>query len=407
MSARLRDSSAQELARLKTLAAISQMIGEPRDRDVTLRQIMDTVMQAIEAERGFVLLDRGGRTPEVVARAGVPADVLSDAGFEFSRSVVEGVLHGGQSVLCHDAPNDPRFAASSSLRMLGTRSILCVPIVRPPATPSGVIYVDSRTTTDIFSEVDRELLEIIARFACNALERARETSLLIQSEKMATLGMLVAGLAHELNNPLTTVIGVAQLLAEQQPSSESREMADLIYRESMRCHDLVAELLRAAQRARVTMETVDTADVLHRAIRLMSARLHDAGIALHAEVGAELPRIRGNAQQLLQVMLNLITNAYQAVLAQRGEVRVAAFRSSRGVRIQVADNGPRIDPGKLRHVFEPFSTARGGDEGSGLSLIMAQRIVLDHGGTLVVENAERGGVVFTVELPRVRLEFSK
>ena len=234
-------------------------------------------------------------------------------------------------------------------------------------------------------------------------ERAELRSRLTQSEKLAALGQLVAGIAHELNNPLQGVLGHLELLRTTGafPVSLRREVR-LIYREADRAAKIVRNLLVFAGSRKFTRRRLSVNAVLSRAIALRAPACHAAGIETLRHYDDRLPRVLGDPVLLQQALLNILINAEQAVGEVGGgriEVRTTLKPSRDMIVTTVRDTGGGLAPEVLPRVFEPFYTTKDVGKGTGLGLAIAYGIIQEHGGAIHAANHPDGGAVFTVELP--------
>jgi two-component system, NtrC family, sensor kinase len=239
-------------------------------------------------------------------------------------------------------------------------------------------------------------------------DRARELKIahaqLVETQKLAALGQLGAGVAHEINNPLTGILGNAQLLLEAKPAREGdRAPLEQIELLARRCRDITQNLLRfSQQRAEPDFQDVDLNRVVRDALALAAAQLDSAGIALAVELPEPPARVRGDAGHLAQVVLNLVSNARTACLGRPTRaVRVSVRHELDEVRVAVADDGKGMPPEHLARVFEPFFTTKDQWSNVGLGLSVSYRIVSEHGGRFLVESRAGEGSTFTVCLPAV------
>lgn len=229
---------------------------------------------------------------------------------------------------------------------------------------------------------------------------------LVQSEKLAALGELVSGVAHELNNPLTTVVGYAQLLEEDTgiPEKVQRRIS-MIHQESVRASRIVQNLLAFARRSEPQKAQLDINEVLSAILKMRAYQLQADNIEVIAEYGPDLPRVWGDPFQLQQVFLNIVNNAAQAVQHWRsaGTIRIttatAQINRAEGIRITVTDNGPGITPEHLRRVFDPFFTTKPTGQGTGLGMSISLGIISNHKGRIWAESRLGHGASFMVELP--------
>lgn len=388
----LRSLSEQELDRLTILTRVSDILNSSHDVEQVLDHFMDVLVRALHAERGFILLDRGAPTPELAASFGV--DVESSEVW-YSTKVVGQVLGEGVPVLSLDASVDPDFDVSQSLKLMGTRSILCVPLRSRDQKNMGLIYLDSSTRVGVFSSADLSLAGVVADLAAGAIERAVYFNTMLRNETMGALGRLVAGLSHEILNPLMAIRSAGQVLERKGADTE---LCRSVISEADRCTELVRDLLRMARGEQTPFTPVDTYQVLKSTVSLLKAEFRDRGAALAVDLAEGLPPVMGSAEQLRQVIINLLSNALE-VLSQQKDRRALLRAHTQGSQlwIQIRDNGPGIPPEHLTQIFEPFYTTR--DEGTGLGLSIVHRIVTQHGGSISAHNDPQGGAVFTIELP--------
>jgi PAS domain S-box-containing protein len=234
-------------------------------------------------------------------------------------------------------------------------------------------------------------------------ERAELRSRLTQSEKLAALGQLVAGIAHELNNPLQGVLGHLELLRTTGafPASLRREVR-LIYREADRAAKIVRNLLVFAGSRKLTRRRLSVNAVLARAIALRAPACRAVGIEVIRQYDERLPRVLGDPVLLQQALLNILINAEQAVGEVGGgriEVRTTLKPSRDMIVATVRDTGRGLAPEVLPRIFEPFYTTKEVGKGTGLGLAIAYGIIQEHGGAIHATNHPDGGAIFTVELP--------
>jgi two-component system NtrC family sensor kinase len=224
----------------------------------------------------------------------------------------------------------------------------------------------------------------------------------VEAQKLAALGQLGAGVAHEINNPLTGILGNAQLLLEQRGDGDpDRGPLQKIEALARRCREITQGLLRfGEQREGAAFEVVDVNRAVRDALVLAEEHVRSAGIGLEVSLAAPPPRVRGDAGQLAQVVLNLLTNARTACLGRPGAaIAVTTSRTAAGVEIAVRDGGKGILPEHLPRIFEPFFTTKDEWSNVGLGLSVSYRIVSEHGGRIDVESRPGEGSVFTVRLP--------
>ncbi|MEE9219345.1 MAG: ATP-binding protein [Acidobacteriota bacterium] len=234
-------------------------------------------------------------------------------------------------------------------------------------------------------------------------EQRRIREQLMQSEKLSSLGEMISGVAHELNNPLATVMGYAQLLMEAPVSGDIRRMLEAVNSESGRCQKIVQNLLTFARRHPPERRRVDVGALVRSVTELLEYGSRSEGVQVECDVEKDLPIVLGDPHQLQQVFLNILNNAFQALEAVAGQrrVRISVRREGHGVRLEFSDNGPGIAPEAQSRLFDPFFTTKPTGKGTGLGLSLAFGIVRQHGGTIEARNLPRRGACFSVWLPVV------
>jgi len=240
---------------------------------------------------------------------------------------------------------------------------------------------------------------------------------LVQSEKMAAIGKLVAGVAHELNNPLTAIIGIAQLLQSGQLSDGVKQDLEKLVGEAHRAGKIVRSLLDFSRQQRPERSPVFVEDVLNSTLRILAYDLQTRNIECRTDFTGDLPATMADAYQLQQVFVNLINNAYEAMYeANRGGVlavsselvtidqtngdgHVDGGAPISGIRICIEDDGPGIPSDVLPRIFDPFFTTKSPGKGTGLGLSVCHGIVSEHGGQIWVESEAGEGTRFYVQIP--------
>ena len=228
---------------------------------------------------------------------------------------------------------------------------------------------------------------------------------LLETERLAAIGELVAGVAHEVNNPLGSISAFAQLLLRDPTVvGEHRDSIEVIRSETQRASQVVRDLLAFARRAPAERSAVDVNELVERSLRLRGFQLTSARVQLVTELDPALAAIEADGRQLQQVLLNLITNAIQAMAPRGSGVLTVRTRAAGGpddvVTIEVADNGPGVSAHARAHIFEPFFTTKPEGEGTGLGLSVSYGIVAAHGGEIRLADLPAGaGATFIVSLP--------
>jgi signal transduction histidine kinase len=253
------------------------------------------------------------------------------------------------------------------------------------------------------AETDRA--QLLARSESSIDNLQRLQAQLVQTEKLVSLGQLAAGAAHEINNPLTAILGFSDLLADDPALPEkSRVTASKIRDQARRTKTLVQNLLSFARQVPAERSLLDINTVVNRAMELRALDLRSTTSRVDMQLESVLPGVRGDGNQLMQVFFNIISNALDAMGSMEGGVlTIKTLRDRSSVVVLLSDNGPGIkDP---HRVFDPFYTTKPVGKGTGLGLSICFGIVQEHGGKILCYNGQRGGAVFRVELPAVLAAF--
>lgn len=239
-------------------------------------------------------------------------------------------------------------------------------------------------------------------------ELARTQDSLVQSEKLASVGQLAAGVAHEIGNPLSSILGYLELLRDPQTTEpERRDFFERISTETQRIHQIIQNLLtyaRPSDDEGDKMASCDVEAVVASCVELVKPQRRFKGLSLRCEVDGTRPAARISAGKLQQVMVNLLFNAADALSGEPSaepQVAIRSVRRESTVEIAVSDNGPGVPTEVARRIFDPFFTTKEPGSGTGLGLSISQQIVRHIGGNLRVEATSGGGATFVVELPLI------
>ncbi len=277
--------------------------------------------------------------------------------------------------------------------------------------PIGIMGIASKEDRH-YSSNDENLLVAISRQlattiekvqlyeeTCRAYEDLRRTQeQLLQSEKMSAVGQLISGVAHELNNPLTAILGYAQLLEGAGLDHRSADYVRKLFKQAQRTHRVVQNLLSFARQSKPQKQEVDLCKVLEESLTLREYDLKVNNVSLEREIPEDLPSVVADPHQLEQVFLNIINNALDAMVEGEGSgvLKVRVFKKDAFVCVEFDDSGPGIkDPTRI---FDPFYTTKSVGKGTGLGLSICYGIVKEHGGEIVARNREEGGATIEVRL---------
>lgn len=266
---------------------------------------------------------------------------------------------------------------------------------------------DLKKAQDEITEWTKTLEDRVAH-KTNELQKANQ--LILQAEKLASVGRLAAVVAHELNNPLAGIVNYSRLLIKRMDNNtfstngyeKSREIISMIMTEALRCGEIVKNLLQFSRQSGLVVAPHDVRSIVLDSTRLVEHLIAIRNIDLQLELDDNMPEINCDAQKIKQVLLALLINACDAI-ADEGVLRICGRHLSalKAVEISVQDNGIGMDDETMRHIFEPFFTTKEEGNGVGLGLAVAHSIVERHGGSISVKSALNEGTVFTIVLPVV------
>jgi two-component system, NtrC family, sensor kinase len=435
---------------LGALVEAGMVLAAERSLDAVLQQIVEVACRLLQARYGALgTQDAAGRLERFVTTGLDEAERARIGKLPTGLGIIGLVARERRPVRLKDLGQDPR-AIGFPPGHPPMRTFLGVPIISRGRL-FGNLYVTEKRDAEEFSKEDEQLAVTLAAQAAIAMENAslyeelrrsyeelkQSQDLLLRQEKLASLGRMAAGVAHELNNPLSAVAGFAEALERHvtcgECVGESRfgdchEYLTMIQTEVARAAGIVRRLLDFARQREPTFGPVDLGQAVRDAVSFVERQAHLDNRQILVESPSERSEVLGDAQMLQQVFLNLLTNALDAVEGG-GTVRVAIHRSATGktekdatrqsgassdrpvaqspsrsltawVEVVVADTGMGISPENLGKIFDPFFTTKEVGKGTGLGLAISQSIVEQHGGTIRIESAGAGaGVSVTVRLP--------
>lgn len=230
-------------------------------------------------------------------------------------------------------------------------------------------------------------------------DRAELEQRLVQADKLSSIGLLAAGVAHEVNTPLAVISTYAQMLAKQVAEDSQKSMIlDKIAKQTFRASEIVNSLLNFSRTSTTSFGHVNLNRVVQETLSLLEHQLQKSSIHLKLDLEDDLPAVNGNAGKLQQVCLNLFLNARDA-MSGGGTLEVRTWSQGSGVRMEVSDTGHGIAPEHVHRIYDPFFTTKAARKGTGLGLSVTYGIIQEHGGTIEVSNRHSGGAMFRLELP--------
>jgi len=405
-NARLYEQADRERRRITVLYQVSRRLATVGEPDETLALIVTEAARVLGTEVAALRLLEGG---ELVLKARTGAVEGVRARLAIGESLTGLVVERNEPLMVEDVLEEPRCdpAHRQAAKAAGLHAFLGVP-VRAAGRAIGVLYVFGARPRR-FGGDEVSLLTALADHVSVAVERGRLAAerrqaedALRQSEKLATMGQLLAGVAHELNNPLTVIVGFAGLLAAKLAGGPLGDSAQQITAAAERCGRIVRNFLALARKHPPERKRVSLNQIVTDAVELLAYPLGADGVTTTLDLGADLPPLWADQHQLQQVVVNLLTNAHHALRDAPERRLTLATRYDRAqgrVLLRVADTGPGIPPEIQGRIFEPFFTTKPVGQGTGLGLSLCHGIVEGHGGSIRVESLPGRGAVFTVELP--------
>jgi PAS domain S-box-containing protein len=398
---------------LNALNAMAVIATQSFDLDEILNLTLRQVISLLGGEAGAIFLSDAGRTTfrrraawgQGGASRGRKADVVFPEGF--GKLVTQS---RAEVITAEYLPHLPT-AVLDFVRVEDGNSWIWV-LLWGKDEPIGIMGLSSAERRD-YNSNDENLLVAISRQlattiekvrlyeeSCRAYEDLRHTQeQLLQSEKMSAVGQLISGVAHELNNPLTAILGYAQLLESEGLSEKAADFAAKLFKQAQRTHRVVQNLLSFARQRKPHKQDVDVCKVLEETLALRDYDLKVNNIKLEREIEESIPSVKGDPHQLEQVFLNIINNSVDAMLeaGHGGKLRVKINVKDGRVNISFHDSGPGFaEPSRI---FDPFYTTKSVGKGTGLGLSICYGIVKEHEGDIRAHNLPEGGANIEISLP--------
>jgi two-component system NtrC family sensor kinase len=388
----------------RTALAVSHTL----DIDELLGRILQLVFEWVEADRGCImLLDPDSRqlTPKARRdrRAGEPGPMA------ISRTILDYVLERAEGVLTSDAQDDDRFAGGNSVVRGGVREAICVPL-RGRYGTVGVIYVD--TMVPLVESLDRsrfsddhlKLMIAIGHQAALAVEDTTYYSAMVQSERLAAVGQTIATLSHHIKNILQGIRGgsyIVEMGLENEDLGVVEKGWEIVRRNQDKISSLVMDMLSFSKEREPDPVASDLVALVDDVVETVRQRAEESGAAIQWDRPSDLPRLLFDPVGLSRAVLNVVTNALDAVEGRPAAavtITTQADTEAGMARITVADNGAGMSPETLAEIFTLFVSTKGA-RGTGLGLTVSRKILREHGGDIHAASREREGSTFVLEFP--------
>ncbi len=407
--------------RLLIVYRISLDLGVVVDLKKLSYRILESVLSVIKADRGFIMLKDEESQQLVLQAVYRKKGIDENQEISLSATIAEQVMKTGESLLISDAGVDERFKEAESIVIQGIRSTMCVPI-KIKDRILGILYVDTKGKVVSFTHDDLEMLTAISHQAAVAIENSQlfenlhkvnqelkqQQSQLIESEKLSALGKLASGVAHEINNPMTSILGYSQLIFQQlgkqnldeQKIKECAEFAEIVESEAHRCQSIVQTLLQFGRRKKEEMVLTDVNKPIESALAIARFHMKKSHIEIKRELLASVASIMADRNQLEQVFLNLIINARDAMEKQGGTLLISSCNTDqKEVVVKFSDTGCGIPEDKIEEIFKPLYTTKEEGKGTGLGLSITQDILEHHKAKIEVDSVVGKGTTFTIRFP--------
>jgi signal transduction histidine kinase len=406
--------AAKLLRHVRSIADMTSEVASAHDFSTSARFLLLTLLGALSATRGAIwLYDPGSETLRPSVARGLDVE---EAILPLRESDAEGLLDTTASIMLDDGVAAP--PAVAILRERWPELVAAAPLAARGAL-IGLLAVGAKLNRQPYSDSEREVLSILATLAASGihshnliagLQQANQRLIdtqeqLIRSEQLAALGATTAGIAHEIGNPLTSILGYAITIREMSGEMTTdllQELLEPILNESERLKLILEELKDYAKPKGYEMEPLSLSTVIEESTRFTRYdRLFRGTIQVQCVYDSD-PVVLINRNKIKQVLLNLLRNAAQAIAASAAErppsIAIRVGQDGGLAAMSVIDNGPGIPPDKLDAIWQPFYTTKG-NEGTGLGLDLCKQIIERHHGTIWVESEVGAGATFTIQLP--------
>lgn len=389
-------------------------LGELMDRTAEM------ALEIIKADRALLMLVDGESGELSVQATCQRKGLKSDDEISFSKTISRRVFETGESILTSDAMKDNRFQSSDSIILHRIRSTLCVPI-KTKDRILGIIHVDTLEKVMGFSQEELELLAAMGHQIGIAVENAKlvtdlkkanveikdQQAKLIEAEKLTLLGKIAGGVAHEINNPIMSILGFTGMACKRlqdavpapEKVNECIHYLNVVQEEAHRCIQIVESISQFYRRKQSAMAPIRIEKVIEAALSIAKLHMNQGHIEIVTHLSPDLPPILANQGLLQQVLVNILLNARDA-MEKGGVLSVATgFENPPWVTIRISDTGCGIKPEDIQRIFTPLFTTKGEGKGTGLGLSISQDIIKSHNGAIEVESVPGKGTTFIIRLP--------
>jgi signal transduction histidine kinase len=389
------------------LYRVHRLVALVTDLPTLLHGIMEESKQVAQAEAcSLMLFD--AITEELyfevaLGESGDQNALKREVRLKLDQGIAGAAANARHSINVVDARADERFfKQADEASGFETRSLLAVPLVDRDSL-IGVVEVVNKLGGGPFTTADMHVMEMFGGLVATSIANARLIDENLRAERLAAIGQAVAGLSHHTKNIITGLSGSVDLIDQGLSQNNSEFILrswPIFKRSTQRIASFVEDMLSFSKARKPLIESFDFRQVVNDVVETVSGTVSRKGIALDVDCSEAAPAVRADQRGLYRVLLNLVSNAADALPRAGGQIRIAAKTAESGALvIEVADNGPGVPDEISRRIFDPFFSTKG-SQGTGLGLAVTQKIVVEHGGQIAVSRAPEGGALFRVVIPQ-------
>jgi signal transduction histidine kinase len=412
------EKETENLKKISALNAIAATVSQSLNLEEILDSTLEKVLEVMRIETGAIaLVDERTKKLSFSVHRGLPEKLLREAtSLELGQGLTGRTAQSGEPILVEDISVEADLSEMElGMKAGGFRSFACIPL-KAKEKVLGVMDIASHDLRQ-FSSENVELLTSIGNQIGVALYNARlfkdlngayddlatAKAHLFQSAKLAAIGEFAAGIAHEIRNPLTTIIGDAQLLlTDSQPGRPEYDSLKAIEQSGQRASKVIGNLLSFSRQEEYELISTDINETITGALSLIAYQIERSNITIIKDLATDLPTVLGSTHHLEDVWINLLINARDAIpTKQKGEIRITSRldESGKALQVLISDTGVGIPEANLDRVFEPFFTTKDVNEGTGLGLYITYKTIERHSGTIELDSEKGKGTTVTVTLP--------
>ncbi len=412
------EKETENLKKISALNAIAATVSQSLNLEEVLDNTLEKVLEVMRIETGTIaLVDEQTKELTFTVHRGFPDELLHEVdSLKLGQGLTGRVAQSGEPILAEDISGEAGLSEIElGMQAEGFRSLACIPL-KSRKRVLGVMDIASHDLR-LFSPQDLELLTSIGNQIGVAIYNAQlfhdlngayedlmtAKAHLFQSAKLSAIGEFAAGIAHEIRNPLTTIIGDAQLLmTTMKPGQPEYASLEAIERSGLRASKVIGNLLSFSRQEEYELTPIDINSTIDSALSLIAYQVERSSISIIKDLAAHLPPVPASTHHLEEVWINLLINARDSIPAkQKGEIRIASGLDGSGKAVQVfiSDTGIGIPKANLDKVFEPFFTTKDVKKGTGLGLYITYKTIDRHNGFIELESEEGKGTTVTVTLP--------